>query len=191
MKKKEVRLIKGKKVPIKGTKCSIAQLGNTNSVGNKGGTGNPRYAEKWKDANVDLCFKFSLLGATEERLAEMFGVTKKTIFNWMHRNPAFREAYENGRAKADAEIAYSLYHRAKGFEHDDIELKVVSLGDGMGSEVQQIPVRRIYPPDTTAVRYWLNNRNPAKWADKKEGEGNTTNNIKQVFIIAGQEITFE
>lgn len=43
------QLLKGKYKELKTSKQSLAQRGNTNSVGNKGGTGNPVLMGKWKD----------------------------------------------------------------------------------------------------------------------------------------------
>lgn len=69
---------------------------------------------------------------------------------------------------ADANVADRLYQRAMGFEHDSEEIKVVSIGAGEGSEVQRVPIKKIYPPDTVAAIFWLKNRQKDKWRDKTE-----------------------
>jgi hypothetical protein len=34
----------------------------------------------------------------------------------------------------------------------------------------QIPIRKYYPPDTTACIFWLKNRKPDEWRDKLDHE---------------------
>jgi hypothetical protein len=70
-----------------------------------------------------------------------------------------------------------LYQRAMGFEHDSEEIKVVPIGQGEGSEIERVPIRKVYPPDTAAAIFWLKNRQKKKWRDKIEtgltdGDGN-------------------
>jgi hypothetical protein len=58
---------------------------------------------------ADQAFKLCLLGAIDEELADFFGVSIATIYNWKNEHPAFLEATIAGKVKADAEVAHSLY----------------------------------------------------------------------------------
>lgn len=121
------------------------------------------------DASIpERAYRLCLLGLKNEELAISFGVSERTISNWMDRYPEFRRAVVKGREEADAKVAQSLYKRAIGFEHDDVH---ISAWKG---EVLITPIRRYYPPDTTAAIFWLKNRQRDKWADvwKMEFEGN-------------------
>lgn len=99
------------------------------------------YKNEYCAKATSLC----LLGLTNEQLAEHFGVTPPTIYNWINRHPAFREALINGREIADCEVSNALYQRATGFISED---------------------GQYFPPDTTACIFWLKNRQPHKWRDK-------------------------
>lgn len=133
----------------------------------------------YKAEYAELAFKYSLLGITDAQMADLFGVNEDTLHEWKKRHPKFSESIHNGKDKADAEISHSLYKRAMGFENQEAEVKVVSMGQGLGSEVQVIPVTKYYAPDTRAIQYWMNNRRrrraPAEsdeeksvWADRQE-----------------------
>jgi hypothetical protein len=37
-------------------------------------------------------------------------------------------------------------------------------------EIVQTPVRKYYPPDTTAAIFWLKNRRPDLWRDRNQTE---------------------
>jgi len=141
----------GKKA--KNEKKAMAKLGNVN-------------ANKYSPTFPEIAFKLCLLfGATDERLAEFFEVSRNTFGKWKSRYPAFREALKEGKAIADANVAQSLYMSAIGYERDEIELKVVSLGEGMGSKVEEVPVKRYYPPSVPAAKYWLGIRQPEIWRE--------------------------
>lgn len=129
----------------------------------------------YKKEYAALATKFCLLGATDAQLAEFFEVEESTINNWKLKHPEFLEAIKDGKERADAEIAHSLYHRAKGYEHDAEEIKVVSGGGNSGSHVERVAVRKIYPPDTKAITMWLTNRRRAAatpqaavWSERQE-----------------------
>jgi hypothetical protein len=114
----------------------------------------PEYAE--------LGFNYAVLGAIDEQLAEFFHVTRKTIDTWKKTYPAFADALQRGKVIADAEIARSLYHRAKGYSHPE------TLVHCYQGEILKTDVTKHYPPDTTACIFWLKNRQPSLWRDRVE-----------------------
>jgi hypothetical protein len=114
-----------------------------------------------------MVFKLCLLGATEKEIAAIFEVDVSTIANWKINHPKFLDAIKNGRKKADAEIADSLYHRALGYEHPSEE--VFCNRDG---EVTRVPVVKKYAPDPVSAIFWLKNRHSKEWRERQEIEIN-------------------
>ncbi len=108
--------------------------------------------------------KYCLLGATNEELAKFFEVATSTIELWMTKYPKFSGAVKEGREVADAEIAQSLYHRAKGYSHPEDK---ILQANGLPLIV---PTTKHYPPDTAAAIIWLKNRQRTKWRDKIDHE---------------------
>lgn len=130
----------------------------------------PGQPTKFREEFIEQTRKLCLLGATDPDLAKFFEVNEDTIHEWKKVHPAFSEAIREGKELADARVADRLYNRAMGYEHDDEEIKVVSLGNGQGSEVERVKVRRIYPPDTAAAIFWLKNRQRARWRDRIDND---------------------
>lgn len=106
----------------------------------------------------------SLLGLTEERIAELLEITVETLQQWMARYPEFSAAIRAGKEPADAKVARSLYQRALGYTYIDHH---VSSYQG---EVTVTPVKKHMPPDTNAAGLWLRNRQRDLWRDKREVE---------------------
>ena len=102
------------------------------------------------------------LGGINRELAEFFGVSERTIGNWLARYPDFKEAVRHGRMTADAVIAEALYEKAKGYERP--ATKIVEI-DGKPREVHYI---EHLPPDTRACMFWLRHRRPQDWDEKRE-----------------------
>lgn len=117
---------------------------------------------KYLAVYAEQAYKLCLLGATDNDLANFFEVNPDTIYEWRKNHIGFSESIKRGKDIADAEVADRLFQRAKGFEHDSEEIKVV------GGEIERVPTRKIYPPDTTAAIFWLKNRRKSEWRDKVE-----------------------
>ena len=103
---------------------------------------------------------FCLLGATNEKLADFFGVSGKTIDNWIRDVPEFLRALKKGRDDADARVADSLFNRALGYKH-----RAVKIFQAGGTTIEHAYTEH-YPPDPTSCIFWLKNRQPAQWRDK-------------------------
>lgn len=145
-----------------------APKGNQFALGNEGGR-----PTKYKDEYAEQAYKLCLLGATDKDLADFFEVEESTINNWKNEKNEFLESLKKGKALADANVADRLYQRALGFEHDSEEIKVMLDRETNEQYIERVPVRKIYPPDSTAAIFWLKNRQKEKWRDKTETDVTT------------------
>lgn len=117
---------------------------------------------KYRAEYAEQVYKLCLLGATDEQIADFFGVSVQTIHTWAKRHTAFLEARRNGKQVADANVAEALYHRALGYSHPEEKIFQHDGGIIRAATVKQ------YPPDTAAAFIWLKNR--AGWRDKLDHE---------------------
>jgi len=138
-------------------------LGMAAPKGNKYASGHGA-PSLYKPEYNDQAFKYCLLGATDSELANFFEVTETTINNWKKDYPSFFESIKDGREKADANVANSLYKRATGFEKQAVKI----FCDTKTGEVTEAPYMEYYPPDTTAINSWLNNRQRDKWKQRQD-----------------------
>src|SRR5712691_11002466 len=106
----------------------------------------------------------SLLGLTDQQLADFLGISCETLYAWKLSYPEFRESITRGKIQADAHVAEALYHRACGYSHDAVKIFMPSGA----SEPIYAHYTQHYPPDTKAALRWLMNRQPALWRDRRE-----------------------
>jgi hypothetical protein len=131
--------------------------------GNKFAEGQGR-PTKYKPEYDEQVYKLCLLGATDKELADFLEVVESTINEWKLNFKSFSESIKRGKEMADANVADSLYQRALGYEHKEDDIKAY-----MG-QIIITPTIKHYPPDPTAIIFWLKNRQKDKWRDKQEIE---------------------
>lgn len=124
--------------------------------------GRPSKYDKNKHPNA--AYKLALLGMTNEEIAEMMCIDVSTLYDWKVKHKDFSEALQGGGAFADAEVAMSLYKRAKGYSHP--EEKVFCF---QGEIISHDTVKH-YPPDTSAAVHWLSLRQGKKWKNTDQAE---------------------
>jgi len=134
-----------------------AKKGNQYAKGNKGGR-----PTAYREDYAQIAYKLTILGATDEEMADAFGVTEKTINNWKEQHEEFFQSITRGKQIANAEVAERLYQRAVGYEHKDIK-----FFQYQGEVIPQEVVRH-YPPDVEAAKFFLKNRDPKRWRDRKD-----------------------
>ncbi len=118
----------------------------------------------YRNEYAEQAYKLCLLGATDARMADFFGVVESTLNLWKVEIPEFSESITRGKDAADAVIAESLFHRAKGYSHPEVHVS------NFQGNVTLTPLTKHYPPDTPAASLWLRNRQPKLWRDKMETE---------------------
>jgi hypothetical protein len=117
----------------------------------------PRYGE--------LAHNYCLLGATNEELGFFFGVSRRTIDNWIADIPEFAAGVRKGRTLAGGRAARSLYRRAVGC---DVTVGRTVLDGGEQRTVREVVHR---PPDVRACILWLRSRWPGNRDDRRPNDG--------------------
>lgn len=122
--------------------------------------------ERGRPSKYDAAFpkqarKLCKLGATDQEIADFFGVHVATLFRWKDAHQDFRDALKEAKAEADARVEESLFQRAIGYSHEAVKIFMPAGA----AEPVHAPYREKYPPDTTAAIFWLKNRQPERWRD--------------------------
>lgn len=126
------------------------------------------YNSKYHD---DWAWSLALKGATNDEIAEAFGVSKRTIIRWTQTHETFAEAIERGKSGADAQVEKKLFERAMGYSVTETK-KIVDVDkNGNTKPVRVETAEKKIAPDTMAIMYWLNNRK------KKTGEWSQNQSI--------------
>lgn len=124
-------------------------------------------------------------GLTDEQIAEKIRITPSTLYEWKKRYSEISEALKKGKEVVDRQVENALLKRALGYQYTEKTVEKSVEGTKVKETVKEVV------PDTTAQIFWLKNRRPDLWRDKKdvamEGEINnpfrelTTNELKKLI----------
>lgn len=139
-----------------------------------------KYSEEYNEQVYKLC----LLGATDKDIADFFNICEATVNNWKNDYPEFLESIKRGKKLADMHLAEKLKNKAEGAvvktQQAFKKKKVYWDTNGKRCEEEEIEIVNLeqeQSPDTTALIFWLKNRNPEFWKDKQIVENNGNLNI--------------
>ena len=130
--------------------------------------GRPSKATEWlTDEKLTLIQGWARDGLSDKQIANNIGIAECTLYDWKKKYPKFTEALKKGKEVADYEVENALYNRAIGYEYEEVMTEVREFPDG-SSEKHIRRTKRFIPPDTAAMVFWLKNRKPEQWKDKRE-----------------------
>lgn len=102
-------------------------------------------------------------GATDEEIAEAFGIAKSTLYKYKKEKKEFSQAFARGREKVVIEIKAALLKKALGYYYE--EEKRVGKTDKDGENIVLVEVYKKYQaPSETAAAMLLRNYD-AEWND--------------------------
>ena len=102
------------------------------------------------------------------------------FFQWCNTYSAISATLKRGKAVVDIQVENALLKRALGYTYKEVTReKVFNPETGQYELMPTKEVTKEVVPDTTAQIFWLKNRRPEQWRDKRdvsvEGELNTNN----------------
>ncbi len=122
---------------------------------------NPEYHDDW-------AWSLAIKGATNEEIADAFGISTRTFIRWKKEHESLGNAVDQGKFIADAKVEKSLYQRATGYVVTDAERIIETDKDGNPKPVRVKTMTKNIVPDTMAIMYWLNNRKRLQWSQRQE-----------------------
>lgn len=114
------------------------------------------------DIHPTLVRGLSRTGYSGKEIAEKLQVAESTLYSWKKKHPELAEALKEGRDFADNMVEDALYKSALGFRRKNVKKRKTPQGVTI-EEVQED-----VPPNATAIIFWLKNRRPEQWRDKRE-----------------------
>lgn len=115
-------------------------------------------------------------GLTDEQIAHNMGISRKTLAEWKNKYSDISDTLKKGKEIVDIQVENALLKRALGYEYVETTKELTDLGLTVTKQVT-----KQVAPDTTAQIFWLKNRKPQEWRDKKETEVTGNLNVNNPF----------
>lgn len=130
-------------------------------------------------------------GLTEEQIAHNMGIRRSTLSEWKKKFPDILDSLKQGKEVVDREVENALLNKALGFRvtvKKSYKVKDIIYENGRKiketEKIEMVDEEQYIPPDTTAQIFWLKNRKPNEWRDKREVDvgGQDGNSLKVEFV---------
>lgn len=123
-----------------------------------------KYAYWLEAAQLEKVANWAARGCTNKEIAANIGVREQTLYDWVEKFPEFSESIKKGRARSIEAIENALFRNAVG---DSYEVTEVTETGADGAPRTKVTRKRV-KPDTTAQIFYLKNRAPELWSDRKD-----------------------
>lgn len=113
-------------------------------------------------------------GLTDEQIAHNMGIRRSTLYEWKRRFPVISDTLKKGKEVVDIQVENALLKRALGYTFTEVTKERVidydpQTGEVVGSHMEITKeVTKEVQPDVTAQIFWLKNRKPDVWRDRKD-----------------------
>ena len=107
-------------------------------------------------------------GLADEQIAHNMGIASSTLYDWKKRYSEISEPLKRGKGVVDRQVENALLRRALGYEYEEVKKKFEG-----GVITERTVTKKEVIPDVTAQIFWLKNRKPGDWRDKREPEDTT------------------
>ena len=129
----------------------------------KGGE-NVKYDYWMTDEGLEIIAGWARRGLTDADISHNIGITERTLRDWKRRYPTINACLKNSKDLADTIVENALFRKATGYKTKEVSYKA----DSDGNLVPVSAVEKEVPPDTTAQIFWLKNRRPDLWRDRRK-----------------------
>lgn len=123
---------------------------------------------KYNDDFPLLAEGFARRGLSDMQIAAALGINKDTYYSYQKRYPEFLEAIKKGKAPVDIAVENALLKNALGFEYEEVHTEITKNGDKQN--VKKKIITKKQPPNLGAQIFWLINRLPELWKQRKDEE---------------------
>ena len=104
-------------------------------------------------------------GLTEEQIAHNMGIGYSTLQAWKNEYQDILDTLKRGKEVVDRMVENALLKRALGYEYEEVSEKYE-----LGILTERKVTKKQVAPDTTAQIFWLKNRKPIDWRDKRNSD---------------------
>lgn len=114
-------------------------------------------------------------GIYYQEMCNRLGCSLATFMKWKAEKSEFSEILKKGREVVDLQVENALLKAAQGYEYEEvieeyfIDGKKIDPKDKKArpDKIHRKTIKKHQPANTTAQIFWLKNRQPEKWNDRK------------------------
>ena len=108
-------------------------------------------------------------GLTDEQIAHNIGIEYSTLQRWKNKYQDIQDTIKKNQAIVDIQVENALLKRALGYSYTETtNERKLNEATGEYEIVKTKEVVKEVTPSTTAQIFWLKNRRPDEWKEKRD-----------------------
>lgn len=123
-------------------------------------------AEWLEDESLELIRGWARDGLNYAEIAQKMRVGERTLYRWKKEEGQIRQALKEGRDVADRKVENALFESAIGGFIEEEETFMQEVNGVATKRVKRI--KKYMQPNLGSIVFWLKNRKPDTWKDKRE-----------------------
>ena len=138
-----------------------------------------RHGIKWwcKKENLDKLQAWAAKGLAMREIAEMMGISRSTLYEWINKSQDISDSCARGCAEADENVEGALFKKCMGYNaiiKKPMKVRRIRYENGRKveecEEIVEVSEEVHVPADSNAQKFWLINRQPDRWQTQPGGE---------------------
>lgn len=128
-------------------------------------------------------------GYTDLQICQAMGISRNTFYTWIKRFKDMHDALKRGKAPVDRMVENALLKRALGYEYKEVTReRILDRKTGQYKLTVTKETTKVVPPDVVAQIFWLKNRRPDLWREKRQELGDIYGQAEAIDAIEIGEI---
>ena len=146
-----------------------------------------KYNKEMHDKIVSLFEK----GCIDIEVCKCVGIHRSTFYDWLNEKskafkPELKDAVKKAKTIIDQKVEQKLLKKCMGYDKWEVTQELVTDRETGLSEIKTTKkIRKHYQPDTGSIIFWLKNRQPESWRDKRDYIIKTDELEKDKSLIEG------
>lgn len=141
-----------------------------------------KYTEWLTDEGLIKIEGWARDGLIDKQIAENIGVAYSTFREWVKKFPALSASLKKGKEVVDRQVENALFKSAVGYEYTEVTEELTENG----MEITKKVTKQVAPNPTAAI-FWLKNRKPDEWRDRKETQISGEMSVSNPFTNLSEE----
>ncbi|MGO3017894.1 MAG: helix-turn-helix domain-containing protein [Anaerococcus sp.] len=133
-----------------------------------------KYKEWLKEENLFKVEAWAKSGLSEKQISHNMGIAYSTLKDWKKKYSAFSASLKKGKEVTDFEVENAMHKSAIGYFVEETKTCITETNGVQTKKIEKY--KKWVSPNSTAQIFWLKNRKPDVWMDRKAKDNDNKNN---------------
>lgn len=137
-----------------------------------------KYQEWLKEENLIKVEAWAKSGLSEKQISQNMGIAYSTLKEWKKKYSALSASLKKGKEVTDFEVENAMHKSALGYYVEETKTYITETNGVQTKKIEKY--KKWIPPNSTSQIFWLKNRKPDVWMDRKAKDNDNKNDSELV-----------